>query len=180
MGVIAPIRLPQPHGARNSRCESSPRSPNRPPANCRHGGSSRLRNERTGPSDGCPIAIEVLDGDTADQMTLAVRIDKPKQRVRLKHVVLVGDRGLTTQARITEEIRSLTGSPRGAPRPSKVCCRAARCRSRCSTATWLPSRLPTSRASAWWSAAIPIRPPRAAVSASNSAPGSATTRTAHT
>jgi Transposase DDE domain len=55
---------------------------------------------------GCPIAIEVFDGDTADPMTLAQQIDKLKQRFRLEHVVLVGDRGMITQARITEEIRS--------------------------------------------------------------------------
>jgi transposase len=56
--------------------------------------------------DGCPIAIEVFDGDTADPMTLAGQIDKLKQRFRLEHVVLVGDRGMITQARITEEIRA--------------------------------------------------------------------------
>jgi hypothetical protein len=56
--------------------------------------------------DGCPIAIEVFDGDTADPMTLAVQIDKLKQRFGLEHVVLVGDRGMITQARITEEIKS--------------------------------------------------------------------------
>ncbi len=56
--------------------------------------------------DGCPIAIEVFDGDTADPLTLAAQIDKLKQRFRLEHVVLVGDRGMITQARITEEIRS--------------------------------------------------------------------------
>ena len=56
--------------------------------------------------DGCPIAIEVFDGDTTDPMTLAVQIDKLKQRFRLEHVVLVGDRGMITQARITNEIKS--------------------------------------------------------------------------
>jgi transposase len=56
--------------------------------------------------DGCPIAIEVFDGDTADPMTLAVQIDKLKQRFGLEHVVLVGDRGMITQARITKEIKS--------------------------------------------------------------------------
>jgi hypothetical protein len=56
--------------------------------------------------NGCPIAIEVFDGDTADPMTLAVQIDKLKQRFGLEHVVLVGDRGMITQARITEEIKS--------------------------------------------------------------------------
>jgi hypothetical protein len=50
--------------------------------------------------DGCPIAIEVFDGDTADPMTLASQIGKLKQRFHLDHVVMVGDRGMITQARI--------------------------------------------------------------------------------
>jgi hypothetical protein len=57
-------------------------------------------------TDGCPIAIEVFDGDTADPMTLASQIAKLKQRFHLDHVVLVGDRGMITQARITEDIKS--------------------------------------------------------------------------
>src|SRR6516164_71178 len=56
--------------------------------------------------DGCPIAIEVFDGDMADPMTLSTQIEKLKQRFHLDHVVLVGDRGLITQARITEDIKS--------------------------------------------------------------------------
>ncbi len=56
--------------------------------------------------DGCPVAIEVFEGNTADPMTLATQIDKLKQRFRLEHVVLVGDRGMLTQARITEDIKS--------------------------------------------------------------------------
>ena len=56
--------------------------------------------------DGCPVAIEVFDGNTADPKTLAAQIDKLKQRFHLDHVVLVGDRGMITQARITEEVRA--------------------------------------------------------------------------
>jgi transposase len=56
--------------------------------------------------DGCPVAIEVFDGNTADPMTLATQIEKLKQRFKLDHVVLVGDRGMITQARITEDIKS--------------------------------------------------------------------------
>ena len=56
--------------------------------------------------DGCPIAIEVFDGDTADPMTLSTQIEKLKQRFRLDRVVMVGDRGMITQARITDEINS--------------------------------------------------------------------------
>ena len=56
--------------------------------------------------DGCPVAIEVFDGNTADPKTLAIQIGKLKQRFGLDHVVLVGDRGMITQARITEEVRA--------------------------------------------------------------------------
>src|SRR3954454_20144919 len=56
--------------------------------------------------DGCPVAIEVFDGNTADPKTLAAQIDKLKHRFHLDHVVLLGDRGMITQARITEEVRA--------------------------------------------------------------------------
>ena len=54
--------------------------------------------------DGCPVAIEVFEGDTADPRTLAAQIDKVKKRFAIEHVVLVGDRGMITQARIDAEI----------------------------------------------------------------------------
>src|SRR6476469_9450906 len=56
--------------------------------------------------DGCPVAIEVFEGNTADPMTLGPQIDKLKQRFGLTHVVLVGDRGLITAARISADIKS--------------------------------------------------------------------------
>ncbi len=56
--------------------------------------------------DGCPVAIEVFDGNTADPMTLATQVEKLKQRFHLDHVVLVGDRGMIIEARITEDVRS--------------------------------------------------------------------------
>jgi len=56
--------------------------------------------------DGCPVAIEVFDGSTADPMTLATQVSKLKQRFGLDHVVLVGDRGMITEARISEDIRA--------------------------------------------------------------------------
>ena len=55
--------------------------------------------------DGCPVAIEVFEGATGDPSTLANQIDKLKQRFDLAHVVLVGDRGMITQARIEEDIK---------------------------------------------------------------------------
>jgi transposase len=56
--------------------------------------------------DGCPVAIEVFDGNTGDPTTLTPQIDKLKQRFGLSHVVLVGDRGMITEARLTEDIKS--------------------------------------------------------------------------
>src|SRR5512132_4218217 len=56
-------------------------------------------------ADGCPIAVEVFEGDTADPSTLAGQIAKIKDRFGLKRVVLVGDRGLITSASIEEELQ---------------------------------------------------------------------------
>jgi transposase len=56
--------------------------------------------------DGCPVAIEVFDGNTGDPKTLASQVAKLKQRFGLDHVVLVGDRGMITQARLTEDIKT--------------------------------------------------------------------------
>jgi hypothetical protein len=55
-------------------------------------------------ADGCPVAIEVFDGNTTDPATLASQISKLKQRFGVSHVVLVGDRGMITQARILEDL----------------------------------------------------------------------------
>ncbi len=56
--------------------------------------------------DGCPVAIEVFDGNTGDPKTLAAQVEKLKQRFELDHVVLVGDRGMITQARLNEDVRA--------------------------------------------------------------------------
>ena len=57
--------------------------------------------------DGCPVAIEVFDGNTGDPKTLAVQVEKLKQALlALDHVVLVGDRGMITQARLTEDVKT--------------------------------------------------------------------------
>jgi transposase len=55
--------------------------------------------------DGCPVAIEVFAGNTADPMTLGQQIEKLKGRFRLDHVVLVGDRGMITEARISADVK---------------------------------------------------------------------------
>jgi hypothetical protein len=55
-------------------------------------------------AEGCPVAVEVFEGNTGDPATLAVQIAKIKQRFGLQRVVLVGDRGMITAARIAEEL----------------------------------------------------------------------------
>jgi Transposase DDE domain len=54
--------------------------------------------------DGCPVAVEVFEGNVGDPATLASQIDKLKRRFRLARVVLVGDRGMITTARIEETL----------------------------------------------------------------------------
>ena len=55
--------------------------------------------------DGRPIAIEVFEGDTGDPSTLSAQVAKLRRRFGLKHVVLVGDRGMITQARLREDLQ---------------------------------------------------------------------------
>ena len=55
--------------------------------------------------EGCPVAVEVFDGNTADPMTVGTQIDKLRRRFGLHRVVLVGDRGLLTEARIREDVK---------------------------------------------------------------------------
>ena len=54
--------------------------------------------------DGCPVAVEVFEGNVADPATVGPQIDKLRQRFGLSKVVLVGDRGMLTEARIREEV----------------------------------------------------------------------------
>ena len=56
-------------------------------------------------TDGAPVAIEVFEGNTADPATLSTQIQKLKTRFKLAHVVLAGDRGMITSARITEDLK---------------------------------------------------------------------------
>jgi Transposase DDE domain len=56
-------------------------------------------------ADGCPVAIEVFDGNTGDPTTLGNQITKLKQRFGLTRVVMVGDRGMITEARIKNDLK---------------------------------------------------------------------------
>ena len=55
--------------------------------------------------DGLPVAVEVFAGNTADPATLTAQVAKLKERFGLDRVVLVGDRGMLTSARIREDVQ---------------------------------------------------------------------------
>jgi hypothetical protein len=56
-------------------------------------------------AQGCPIAVEVFAGNTGDPATVASQVQKLRARFGLKSVVLVGDRGMLTAARIRDDLR---------------------------------------------------------------------------
>src|SRR6266487_5307195 len=54
--------------------------------------------------DGVPVAIEVFQGNTGDPKTAASQVSKVKDRFGLTRVVLAGDRGMLTAARLREDV----------------------------------------------------------------------------
>jgi len=60
-------------------------------------------------SEGCPVAVEVFEGNTGDPKTVASQVSKLRQRFQLKQLILVGDRGMLTSARIREDLQPQEG-----------------------------------------------------------------------
>ena len=58
--------------------------------------------------EGCPVAVDVFEGNMADPMTVASQVDKLKNRFGISEVVMVGDRGMLTSARI-EALKEVGG-----------------------------------------------------------------------
>jgi hypothetical protein len=54
---------------------------------------------------GCPVAVEVFEGNTADPTTVAAQVAKVKQRFGLIHVVMVGDRGMITKTQVSDQLK---------------------------------------------------------------------------
>jgi len=54
--------------------------------------------------DGIPVAIEVFKGNTGDPATVAAQVTRVKDRFGIGRVVLVGDRGMLTAARLREDV----------------------------------------------------------------------------
>ena len=59
--------------------------------------------------EGRPISIEVFGGNTADPKAFVSAVSKVRERFGLKEVVMVGDRGMITSARI-EALQTLGGT----------------------------------------------------------------------
>ncbi|NLG69489.1 MAG: IS1634 family transposase, partial [Firmicutes bacterium] len=57
---------------------------------------------------GRPVAVEVYRGNTSDPKTVGDQVHKIRERFGLRYVVLVGDRGMLTQARI-EALKGMEG-----------------------------------------------------------------------
>jgi transposase len=58
---------------------------------------------------GCPIAVEVFEGNTSDTTTITTQIEKVRQRFGIKQVVWVGDRGMITNTRIIADFKQVEG-----------------------------------------------------------------------
>lgn len=59
--------------------------------------------------EGCPVAVEVFEGNTADPKTLSPQVAKVRERFGLHRVVFVGDRGMLTSARLREDFEGVAG-----------------------------------------------------------------------
>ncbi len=57
--------------------------------------------------DGIPVAIEVVEGNTGDPRTIPAQVERLRERFGLERVVVVGDRGMVTEARIREDIATV-------------------------------------------------------------------------
>jgi transposase len=60
-------------------------------------------------AEGCPVAVEVFAGNTGDPTTVASQVRKLRERFHLKQIVIVGDRGMLTSARIREDLQPQEG-----------------------------------------------------------------------
>jgi transposase len=59
-------------------------------------------------AEGCPVAVEVFKGNTADSSTVLGQIEKVKARFGLSHLVFVGDRGMLKRTQV-EALRTMGG-----------------------------------------------------------------------
>ena len=60
-------------------------------------------------ASGCPVAVEIFEGNTGDPKTVASQVKKLRERFGLSNVVLVGARGMITSARIRQDLPAACG-----------------------------------------------------------------------
>jgi transposase len=58
---------------------------------------------------GCPIAVEVFEGNTSDGATLSGQIEKVRKGWGIENVVWVSDRGILTNSKIKELVKPIEG-----------------------------------------------------------------------
>ena len=58
---------------------------------------------------GCPIAVEVFEGNTSDGATLSGQIEKVRKGWGIENVVWVSDRGILTNSKINELVKPIEG-----------------------------------------------------------------------
>lgn len=59
--------------------------------------------------EGCPVAVEVFEGNVSDQLTLKGQVEKVVGQYGLERVVFVGDRGIVTEKRIRKDLEPVEG-----------------------------------------------------------------------
>lgn len=60
-------------------------------------------------AEGCPIAVHVFEGNTSDPATVSHQIETLRKRFGLKRFILIGDRGMLTEARVREDLSAHEG-----------------------------------------------------------------------
>jgi len=60
-------------------------------------------------AEGCPVGVEVFEGNIGDPKTVAAQVAKLRERFHLERIILVGDRGMLTQKRIEQDLRPHEG-----------------------------------------------------------------------
>lgn len=55
--------------------------------------------------EGCPVSVDVFEGNTGDPKTVRSQIQKVREKFGIMRIVLVGDRGMITEARIREDLK---------------------------------------------------------------------------
>jgi transposase len=58
---------------------------------------------------GCPVAVSVFEGNTADGATLGAQVAKLRKDFGIEQLVLVGDRGMISQRAIDEDLSGIEG-----------------------------------------------------------------------